>query len=89
MIILSLLVDYRRPDITTYQKVVVQGLHIHEEFDSGDVVIDFANAYRYCYSYPQCDEIIFHDSCELFVMDSKGQYAFNSDAFITVNTHYA
>lgn len=89
MVILSLLIDYDRPNIDTYRKVVIQGFHIHKEFNSGDVVIDFANAYTYCYQYPDCEEIVFHDSCELFVMDSNGMYAFNSDAFLAINTHYA
>lgn len=89
MTTLCLLVNYRRPDIDTYSGMIVQGLGIREVFYSGDILIDFAKAYSFAYSYPSCEEIIFHDSCELFVLDSKGQYAFNSDSFIVLDTHYA
>lgn len=71
-------IEYVPRDVTTYRHVFVKvGRERTLQFDSGDVIVDYADALNYAQEHPIVDEIILNSSCEEFVRDSNFEYAFD------------
>lgn len=71
-----IIMDYDAPKIDTYRATnIMIDDHVHS-FSSGKPVKDYNDALRFAQG-EGVDEIVQHDSCQMFVLHSRARYWFN------------
>lgn len=75
-----IIMDYDYKDLESYRGakvMLMNGQSGTKVFFSEDPCKDYNDALRYAQRDMEADEIIQHDSCLMFTLDSKGKYTFN------------
>lgn len=86
--IVSILIDYDRPDSSTYRKTILYDYRDSSQFvwDSGDPIEDYNAALKYARSLNV--DIQLRDDTQMFPLDSNDLYAFDINWALTLKVYY-